>query len=149
MIELEKTDASNSQFRALVNLLDAELAVRDGEDHAFYDQFNKLNDIKHVMIAYQQGEAIACGAIKAYNDDAMEVKRMYCLPAARGQGVASVLLQGLEAWAKELGAKYCLLETGINQPEAIRLYEKNGYQRIPNYGQYNGVGTSFCFEKIL
>ena len=149
MIEIERTDASNPQFKALVKLLDAELAVRDGEDHSFYDQFNQLDTIKNVVLGYENGQAIACGAIKKYDDQAMEVKRMYCLPSARGHGVATVLLEALETWALELGFSQCILETGIKQPEAIRLYEKNGYHRIPNYGQYAGVETSLCFEKQL
>ena len=149
MIEIERTDASNPQFKALVKLLDAELAVRDGEDHSFYDQFNQLDTIKNVVLGYENGQAIACGAIKKYDDQAMEVKRMYSLPGARGHGVATVLLEALETWALELGFSQCILETGIKQPEAIRLYEKNGYHRIPNYGQYAGVETSLCFEKQL
>ena len=147
MIEIERTDASNPQFKALVKLLDAELAVLDGEDHSFYDQFNQLDTIKNVVLGYENGQAIACGAIKKYDDQAMEVKRMYSLPSARGHGVATVLLEALETWALELGFSQCILETGIKQPEAIRLYEKNGYHRIPNYGQYAGVETSLCFEK--
>ena len=149
MIEIERTDASNPQFKALVKLLDAELAVRDGEDHSFYDQFNQLDTIKNVVLGYENGQAIACGAIKKYDDQAMEVKRMYCLPSTRGHGVATVLLEALETWALELGFSQCILETGIKQPEAIRLYEKNGYHRIPNYGQYAGVETSLCFDKQL
>ena len=149
MIEIERADASNPQFKALVKLLDAELAVRDGEDHSFYDQFNQLDTIKNVVLGYENGQAIACGAIKKYDDQAMEVKRMYSLPGARGHGVATVLLEALETWALELGFSQCILETGIKQPEAIRLYEKNGYHRIPNYGQYAGVETSLCFEKQL
>ena len=149
MIEIERADASNPQFKALVKLLDAELAVRDGEDHSFYDQFNQLDTIKNVVLGYENGQAIACGAIKKYDDQAMEVKRMYSLPSARGHGVATVLLEALETWALELGFSQCILETGIKQPEAIRLYEKNGYHRIPNYGQYAGVETSLCFEKQL
>ena len=149
MIEIERTDASNPQFKALVKLLDAELAVRDGEDHSFYDQFNQLDTIKNVVLGYENGQAIACGAIKKYDDQAMEVKRMYSLPSARGHGVATVLLEALETWALELGFSQCILETGIKQPEAIRLYEKNGYHRIPNYGQYAGVETSLCFDKQL
>ena len=149
MIEIERTDASNPQFKALVKLLDAELAVRDGEDHSFYDQFNQLDTIKNVVLGYENGQAIACGAIKKYDDQAMEVKRMYSLPSARGHGVATVLLEALETWALELGFSQCILETGIKQPEAVRLYEKNGYHRIPNYGQYAGVETSLCFDKQL
>ena len=74
---------------------------------------------------------------------------MYVLTTQRGKGIASQLLQTLETWAKELGNTRCVLETGIRQPEAIALYEKNGYRRIPNYGQYKGIKNSVCFEKLL
>jgi putative acetyltransferase len=59
------------------------------------------------------------------------------------------VLSELESWAAELGYPKCVLETGKRQPEAIALYEKQGYQRIPNYGQYIGVENSVCFEKVL
>jgi GNAT superfamily N-acetyltransferase len=79
----------------------------------------------------------------------MEVKRMYVPLEHRSQGIASLVLQELENWAKELGYKKCILETGKKQPEAIRLYEKCGYKSIPNYGQYAGVENSVCYEKVV
>jgi GNAT superfamily N-acetyltransferase len=74
---------------------------------------------------------------------------MYVLPEYRGMGIAQSVLQELEKWAAELGYQYCVLETGMKQPEAIRLYEKSGYHQIPNYGQYENVATSVCFRKEL
>jgi GNAT superfamily N-acetyltransferase len=79
----------------------------------------------------------------------MEVKRMFTLPEYRGRGIAARVLEELEQWAVELSSHSCRLETGMKQPEAIRLYEKSGYRRIPNYGQYEGVFNSVCFEKKL
>jgi GNAT superfamily N-acetyltransferase len=79
----------------------------------------------------------------------MEVKRMYVPPARRGQGIATAILKRLEEWAAGMDYKKCLLETGMNQPEAIALYKKNGYAIIANYGQYKNVDNSVCFEKIL
>ncbi|MCC7504611.1 MAG: GNAT family N-acetyltransferase [Saprospiraceae bacterium] len=147
MIKLLRTDSGHPDFIRLVGLLDAELAVIDGEEHAFYHQFNKVDAIKYALVAYLDGQALACGALKAYDAQSMEVKRMYTLPGARGKGVASSVLTGLETWARELGFEKCVLETGIRQPDAIRLYTKNGYAVIPNYGQYAGVENSVCFEK--
>jgi len=80
---------------------------------------------------------------------AMEVKRMFVLPNKRGKGIASIILKELEKWAIDLSFKKCLLETGKKQPEAIRLYHKNGYKIIPNFGQYQNVENSVCFEKII
>lgn len=148
-ITLFRKDAQHQDFIRLVNMLDRELAERDGQEHHFYAQYNTLSSIKYVVLAYDKGQAVGCGAMKAYSPQAMEVKRMYTLPAVRAKGVASLILAELEKWAGELGYTSCVLETGKRQPEAIRLYEKNGYRQIPNYGQYVNVDNSVCFEKML
>jgi putative acetyltransferase len=149
MIKLIRTDTLNEDFTELVKHLDADLAIRDGKDHSFYNQFNKLDLIKYVIVAYKDKIPIGCGAIKEFSPEVMEVKRMFVSLDSRGKGIASLVLIELEKWASELGFKKCILETGIKQPEAIRLYEKNGYERILNYGQYANVDTSLCFKKEL
>jgi len=149
MHTLIRTNSDNPQFIELVKYLDADLAEKDGDDHSFYNQFNKITQIKYVIIASKNGQAVGCGAIKGYDTDAMEVKRMYTLPAYRGKGIAGNILSALETWAAELNFKKCILETGRRQPDAIGLYQKHGYSTIPNYGQYAGIENSICFEKIL
>ena len=149
MIEVIRTNSDNPDFVALVTLLDTDLAIRDGAEHSFYSQFNKIDKIKYALVAYDDGIPVGCGAIKEYSLGAMEVKRMYTLPASRGRGIASTILHELEKWAAELSYKKCVLETGKRQPEAIELYKKSGYTIIPNYGQYAGVDNSVCFEKTL
>ncbi len=99
------------------------------------------------MVAYQQDVPVGCGAIKQYADQTTEVKRMFVRPEYRGQGIAAQILAELEKWAHELGYAECILETGKKQPEAIRLYQKSGYNQIPNYGQYAGVENSVCMIK--
>lgn len=149
MIDIIYTDSNNTDFIELVRLLDKDLSIRDGEDHAFYNQFNKIDAIKYVIVAYENQVPVGCGAIKAYNTGMMEVKRMFVDDSQRGKGIATLILKALEEWAGSLGYKKCILETGIKQPEAIALYKKNGYKVIPNYGQYENVETSVCFEKEL
>lgn len=149
MIKFIRTNPKNIDFINLVKLLDAELAISDGDEHSFYDQFNKLHNIKHSLVLYINNKPVACGAIKQLESDSMEVKRMYTLPEQRGQGLATKILKELENWAKELGYIRCVLETGKKQPEAIKLYKKSGYSIIQNYGQYIGVENSVCFEKQL
>lgn len=149
MPKLIRTTSENPDFVSLVRLLDADLAKRDGEEHSFYAQFNKIALLKHVVVAYENSQAVGCGAIKEQAPDAMEVKRMYVLSEARKSGIATLVLTELEHWASELGYPKCVLETGKRQPEAIALYEKNGYKIVPNYGQYIGVENSVCFEKVL
>lgn len=149
MITLLRTDSGHHDFVNLVNLLDEELAVRDGEDHSFYAQFNSIGQIKFAVVAFENSQPLGCGAIKEISKEAMEVKRMYVKPEARSGGLATLILKELERWAKELGYTRCVLETGKKQPEAIGLYRKSGYGQIPNYGQYSGVENSLCFEKKL
>lgn len=144
-----RTNSDNKDFQDLVEALDADLKTRDGEDNAFYAQFNKIITIKYVIVAYENGLPVGCSAIKQHSDNTMEVKRMYVLPEKRGHGIAAAILSELEVWAKELNYARCVLETGQKQPEAIALYKKQGYQIIPNYGQYEGIDNSICFEKIF
>jgi GNAT superfamily N-acetyltransferase len=146
---LLRTDSSSDDFQTLVTFLDAELQVRDGEEHPFYAQFNKLTTIKHVLLAYADNHAVGCGAFRSVTGDTVEIKRMYVRPEYRGRGIASVVLTGLEDWARENGFHNCILETGYNQPEAIALYKKSGYGVIPNYGPYENIANSICFEKKL
>ena len=149
MLTLFRTDASDPDFVKLVSLLDQELAERDGDEHSFYQQFNHIDRLRHVVIIKEGDQAIGCGAIKDLEGEAMEVKRMFVLAARRGRGVAGSILAELEKWAFELGYSSCRLETGKRQPEAIALYMRKGYQIIPNYGQYAEVENSICFEKKL
>lgn len=149
MLRIERTGAENPDFIQLVKQLDTELAERDGKEHLFYDQFNKIVEIKYVLVAYEMEMPVGCGAIKEYGPDTMEIKRMYVTPQSRGKGIAGNILSALESWATELSFKRCILETGKNQPEAIGLYLKSGYKVISNYGQYVNVENSICFEKEL
>lgn len=149
MISIIRTDSNNPHFIELVKQLDADLANRDGDDHPFYDQFNKIDKIKHAVVAYENDVPVGCGAIKEFEPNSVEIKRMYTLPEQRGKGIATFILSELEKWAAELSFEKCILETGIKQPEAIQLYNRNGYKQIPNYGQYAGIVNSLCFEKIL
>lgn len=148
-LHLLRTDSQNEDFRALVVLLDRDLAIRDGADHAFFAQFNGIARLQHVVVAYLDGVAVGCGAFKPFAEGGVEVKRMYVQPAQRGQGIALHVLRALEAWALEEGHHRCVLETGLKQPEAIRLYEKADYTRIPNFPPYTDVTTSVCMERLI
>lgn len=148
-VRLIHTDSTHPEFVSLVKLLDAELAERDGAEHAFYAQFNGITALNEVVLAYIGDQAVGCGAVKAFDDQSMEVKRMYVLPDFRGIGVASRVLSALESRAHSLGYRKCVLETGLRQPEAIALYSRRGYTPIPNYGQYQGIENSRCFERRI
>lgn len=149
MITTKRTNSDDKDFQTLVRALDLELKVIDGEDHAFYAQYNKIDKIKYAIVAYDQDIPVGCGAVKEYAPDTMEVKRMFVPNNKRGKGIGSTVLKALEDWSRDLQYKKCLLETGKRQPDAIALYQKNGYKIIPNFGQYEKVENSVCFEKEL
>ena len=144
-----RTDSTNKDFIALVTLLDQDLKHRDGDEHSFYAQYNKIETIRNVIICYVEEKPIGCGAFKVYSPGKAEIKRMFVLPAYRGQGVGLNILQQLELWASELKYSKCVLETGIKQPEAITLYKKAGYSIIKNYGQYENVENSVCMQRSI
>lgn len=149
MITIKRTTSEDKDFQELVKFLDLELQERDGEEHLFYATLNKTNTLNYVIVGYDQDQPIGCGALRAFSEDTMEVKRMFVSLHKRGKGIASTILKELEMWCKELGIKKCVLETGKNQPEAIALYKKNRYNIIPNFGKYEDVENSLCFEKKL
>ena len=149
MIELLRTDSSHVDFMALVKQLDAYLKITDGDEHDFYNQFNSIDSLKHVVVAYVNKTSVGCGAFKPFDIKKVEVKRMYTLPEARGKGVASAILKTLENWASELGYTSTVLETGKRQVEAVNFYKKCGYISIAKYGQYKAMENSLCFEKKL
>jgi GNAT superfamily N-acetyltransferase len=149
MISIVRTTSDNQDFGQLVIQLDAYLKILDGEDHAFYAQFNKTNLLKNALICYENEVAVGIGAYKEYDSETAEIKRMYTLPEYRGKGIAKAILTELELWAKEEGYQFSILETGYLQKDAIGLYQKLGYEIMDNFGQYIGVENSVCMKKSL
>ena len=141
--------SENSDFQNLVTKLDKVLAILDGDDHAFYAQFNKTDNLKNVVVCYDGEKPVGCGAFRPYDEKTVEIKRMYTEPETRGKGIATEILLELERWAAELGYPNAILETGYKQIEAIGLYQKMGYHIIPNYGQYENVDNSVCMQKSI
>ncbi|MFI9486577.1 GNAT family N-acetyltransferase [Promicromonospora sp. NPDC052451] len=96
-----------------------------------------------------QGEARGCGALQVLSDDMAEIKRMYVAPSVRGTGVATGILRALEDAARELGVTTVVLSTGPRQPDAIRFYQREGYERFAGYGPYIGHPMAQCFTLRL
>jgi putative acetyltransferase len=101
------------------------------------------------LVVRENGAAIACGGICRFDDTRAELKRMYVLPHERGRGLGRVVLERLEHEARALGYTGVVLETGVQQAEAVGLYESSGYRPIPCYGPYAGQPVSRCYEKPL
>ncbi len=149
MIRLVRTHSAHVDFINLVKKLDSYLAIVDGDDHEFYNQYNNIDTLKHVVLIYFNETPVGCGAFKAFDKHAVEIKRMYTDSKHRGKGIASKILEELEIWAKELNYTSTILETGKDQVDAVQFYKKNRYQIIPNYGPYKNVKNSVCFKKRL
>ncbi len=149
MLTLIRTNSENKNFQNLVLELDKDLAKKNGDTNDFFAQYNKTDLIKNVVVALNDYLPVGCGAMKEFDNSTMEIKRMYVTIEVRGKGVAVAVLNDLESWAKELGYKKCVLETGDKMLEAIGLYKKSGYKIIKNYGQYENIESSICFEKEL
>jgi GNAT superfamily N-acetyltransferase len=149
MIRTLRTNSEHRDFIQLVAMLDNLLSEMDGREHDFYNQYNKIDKIKHVVLAYFDELPVACGAIKEFDPETMEVKRMFTSEIHRGKGIATRVLTELEKWTLELGYSKCILETGKRLPDSVRLYEKSCYRQIPNYGQYVQMENSICFEKKI
>ena len=148
-IKTIRTNSKNKDFINLVKELDVYLKITDEDEHDFYNQYNSIDVLKEVVVTYVSENAVGCGAIKKFDNSTVEVKRMFVSLDNRGTGVAQKILQELETCAKELGYKKCILETGVRQVEAVKFYKKCGYKIIPNYGQYQGMENSICFEKKI
>ena len=147
-MKIIRTTYVNPAFQELVGHLNEDLAQRDGKDHPLA-QFNEITHLKHVVVVYLKNKAVGCGAIAKTDLSAMEIKRMYVTPAHRGQKLGEKILTELENWTKELGLSKCILFMGVHQPEAMKLYLKNNFSVIENYGKLKDIPDSVCLAKKL
>jgi GNAT superfamily N-acetyltransferase len=104
-------------------------------------------DIAVFLVAFDDEVAVGCGGLRTLDGSHGEIKRMYVIPERRGTGVSTALLSALEGEARGRGWDRLVLETGDQQPDAMRLYEREGYIRVPNFGYYADSDLSICYEK--
>jgi len=149
MTEFVRTTSENADFRKLIDALDEDLYQRNGEAQLQYCQYNQVDLINHVVVVYFEGKPVGCGCYKRFDDQTVEMKRMFVLPEMRGKQLAARMLHELEKWAVEEGNNVAVLETGHRQVEAVRLYQIAGYLLTENYGQYIGMEDSICYRKEL
>ena len=149
MLQTIRTNSNNSEFIKLVSELDLYLSGINGDSNDFFTQHNKIDLINHVIIIYENEIAVGCGAIKHFNENSMEIKRMFVSTSHRRKGIARKILNELTSWAKELGYKTCVLETSDTMTSAVKLYTNSGFFIIPNYGPYQEIKSSICFEKSI
>ena len=150
--EIRREDILSSVANTLIQSLNAELSERypeDGANHFRLDPEEVAEGRGAFFVAYRDGHPLGCGAIRMLDADTAEIKRMYVAPGARGRGIGRVLLNSLESEARRLGARRLVLETGERQPEAVALYTRAGFARIPAFGEYIGSPLSVCMARIL
>ena len=147
----EHTDGTNKDFVGLCHELDAYLndIVGGEENRAEYIPYNSLDDIHDAFVVYDGEQAVGCAAIKRYDDESAEVKRVFIREEYRGQGISKRLMELLEQTAREQGYSSLILESGEILAEAMALYRRIGFQVIPNYGPYADMPESVCMKKKL
>ena len=150
-MRFEYTDGCNKDFISLCNLLDKYLDKLCGgeENRSEYIQYNKLNDIHDVIIAYDEDIPVGSASFKRYDEEIAEVKRVFVKEEYRGRGISKNIMKLLEQYAKNKGFLYLILESGVKLEKAHGLYKLMGYKIIPNYGQYIGMTESICMKKKL
>lgn len=149
--QFTKTTGTNKDFVELCMLLDEYLneAVGGEKQREQYEQYNTLDSIHDVIVIYKNGTPVGAGSYKFYDEDTVEMKRIYIKDEYRGIGLGRELLLRLEADARIKGFRYGILETGAVLTKATAMYKKNGYKVIPNYGQYVDMPESICMQKKL
>lgn len=150
-MRIEYTDGRDRNFIELCHELDDFLneIVGGEENRAEYLQYNKLDDIHDVVVAYENDVPVGSASFKKYDDECAEVKRVFVKQEYRGRGISNILMKMLEERAREKGFKYFILESGEPLASAMALYRKSGYKVIPNYGQYVDMEESVCMKKKL
>lgn len=147
MIELRAVawdDPDGARLRAQQQ---AEISARYGVDDSEPGPKPTVDDITVFVLAFDGADPVGCGALRALDAHHGEVKRMYVVPERRGTGVSTAILQRLEAEARSRGWDRLVLETGTEQPDAMRFYEREGYTSIPSFGYYVDSADSRCYEK--
>jgi putative acetyltransferase len=151
-LTIQRFDILAPEARTLIDALNAELSSRypePGANHFRLDPDEVAEGRGAFVIASRTGVAIGCGAIRTIEDRTGEIKRMYVSPEERGRRVGRALLAALEAEARALGMARLVLETGERQPEAIALYEREGFSRVEPFGEYVHSPLSVCMAKDL
>lgn len=147
-IQLESTRGNG--VSELISALDSYLSgLYPPESNHFLDLEQLAGSAIRFFVARRAGSAVACGALRIDAEGYGEVKRMYVVPAARGQGLGRAILARIEDEARREGLRLTRLETGIHQAEAIALYRACGYAECPPFGEYRADPLSRFMEKPL
>lgn len=151
LTEFVRTDGKNEDFIENCRLLDRDLDRRVGRQikREKYQKFNQLDEIREAVVVYEDQKPAGGGAIRKYDDDTVELKRVFVHNEYQGRGIGSRLVSLLMEWAAELGYQRMILETGELLAESCAVYKKLGFEVIPNYGPYADMPESLCMARDL
>ncbi len=151
LIEFKRTDGKNKDFVENCRLLDMDLDRRVGKKikREKYEKYNQLDEIQEAIVVYNDNKAVGGGAIRRYNNEDIELKRVFVHTKYQEQGIGTKLVSLLIEWAAELGYKRIILETGELLEESCYVYKKLGFKVIPNYGPYVNMPESLCMARDL
>jgi GNAT superfamily N-acetyltransferase len=153
-IHVESVDWDDAGAVALREAMSAEMGLRYADRFAARvevpaDMAVKTDTVAYTAVAYTADrQPVGHAALRWLGAD-LELKRMYVAPSHRGRGVSVALLTAVEHEAARLGAARIVLQTGDRQPDAVRLYEKSGYTRIPIFAPYQALTYSNCYQKLI
>jgi len=147
--EIRGADSTAEDIRPLLESLDTYLAglYPPASNHGLTIEAMQAPNI-HFVVAERHGKPVGCGALRL-DESYAEIKRMYVLPEARGEGIGRRLLAHLEALAASSGRQLVRLETGVRQPEALALYDEAGFSRIEPFPPYAADPWSIFMEKTV
>jgi len=148
-MDLRFVPPEDSDFSALTAQLDAYYIELVGDVHLRYAPFNLPHLFAARVVAYEDGEAIACGCWKDITEDTAEIKRIYVLPQHRRKGAATRIITALEADVSDAKKRRIILETARTTADSEALYLSLGYREIDYYGSPAGADNCRCFEKLL
>ena len=148
-MNFKRTNGNDKDFIENCRLLDMDLDRRVGKKikRDKYKKYNQLDEIQEAIVVYEDNKAVGGGAIRRYDDENIELKRVFVHTEYQGRGIGSKLVSLLIEWAMELGYQRMILETGELLAESCAVYKKLGFEVIPNYGPYVDMPESLCMAK--
>jgi GNAT superfamily N-acetyltransferase len=147
---LDRVRYDSDEARQLITELQSEYVERYGGPDATPvdpDEFTSPNGA--FFVGHRDGEPVGCAGLRRHSATDVEVKRMFIRRPFRGRGWSRTLLRLLEDEARRLGFERIILETGLQQPEAMGLYQSSGYGAIPGFGHYRESPLNRCYAKEL
>lgn len=150
-LDYKRVESDCKDFIMLSKELDKYLdrAIGGADKREKFREFNYLETMDYVLVAYLGNIPVGCGALRQYAADQVEIKRVFVKEEYRKNSIASRILNGLIHYAEECGYQEMLLETGEFLRESVRLYMQFGFQRICKYGAYVNIEESLCMGKKL